>query len=188
MSPSSLEFMSNAQTDNDGDGCEDITEDLDDDNDGYYDSDDDCPLENGLSTELLIGCLDSDSDGFSDKIDSFPVDTTQWNDTDGDGFGDELYGTDGDYCPTVIGSSTEDRFGCLDSDSDGYSDVDSSWGLNLGADAFPLDSSQWEDSDGDGFGDNLEGSKADSCPEIFGNSTVNKFGCLDSDGMGGLMM
>ncbi|MAO70530.1 MAG: hypothetical protein CL983_05565 [Euryarchaeota archaeon] len=181
---SSLEFMSNAQTDNDGDGCEDITEDLDDDNDGYYDSDDDCPLENGLSTELLIGCLDSDSDGFSDKIDSFPVDTTQWNDTDGDGFGDELYGTDGDYCPTVIGSSTEDRFGCLDSDSDGYSDVDSSWGLNLGADAFPLDSSQWEDSDGDGFGDNLEGSKADSCPEIFGNSTVNKFGCLDSDGDG----
>ena len=82
---SSLEFMSNTQTDNDGDGCEDVTEDLDDDNDGYYDSDDDCPLENGLSTELLIGCLDSDSDGFSDKIDVFPTDSTQWNDTDGDG-------------------------------------------------------------------------------------------------------
>ena len=108
---SSLEFMSNTQTDNDGDGCEDVTEDLDDYNDGYYDSDDDCPLENGLSTELLIGCLDSDSDGFSDKIDAFPVDSTQWNDTDGDGFGDELYGTEGDYCPTVIGYSTNDRFG-----------------------------------------------------------------------------
>ena len=181
---SSLEFMSNTQTDNDGDGCEDITEDLDDDNDGYYDSDDDCPLENGLSTELLIGCLDSDSDGFSDKIDAFPVDSTQWNDTDGDGFGDELYGTEGDYCPTVIGYSTDDRFGCLDSDGDGYSDLDSNWSLNLGGDAFPLDSSQWIDSDGDGFGDNLGGNKADSCPDIFGNSTVNKFGCLDSDGDG----
>jgi len=181
---SSLEFMSNTQTDNDGDGCEDVTEDLDDDNDGYYDSDDDCPLENGLSTELLIGCLDSDSDGFSDKIDAFPVDSTQWNDTDGDGFGDELYGTEGDYCPTVIGYSTDDRFGCLDSDGDGYSDVDSNWSLNLGGDAFPLDSSQWIDSDGDGFGDNLGGNKADSCPDIFGNSTVNKFGCLDSDGDG----
>ena len=181
---SSLEFMSNTQTDNDGDGCEDVTEDLDDDNDGYYDSDDDCPLENGLSTELLIGCLDSDSDGFSDKIDVFPVDSTQWNDTDGDGFGDELYGTEGDYCPTVIGYSTDDRFGCLDSDGDGYSDVDSNWSLNLGGDAFPLDSSQWVDSDGDGFGDNLGGNKADSCPDIFGNSTVNKFGCLDSDGDG----
>ena len=181
---SSLEFMSNTQTDNDGDGCEDVTEDLDDDNDGYYDSDDDCPLENGLSTELLIGCLDSDSDGFSDKIDVFPVDSTQWNDTDGDGFGDELYGTEGDYCPTVIGYSTDDRFGCLDSDGDGYSDVDSNWSLNLGGDAFPLDSSQWVDSDSDGFGDNLGGNKADSCPDIFGNSTVNKFGCLDSDGDG----
>ena len=181
---SSLEFMSNTQTDNDGDGCEDVTEDLDDDNDGYYDSDDDCPLENGLSTELLIGCLDSDSDGFSDKIDVFPTDSTQWNDTDGDGFGDELYGTEGDYCPTVIGYSTDDRFGCLDSDGDGYSDVDSNWSLNLGGDAFPLDSSQWVDSDSDGFGDNLGGNKADSCPDIFGNSTVNKFGCLDSDGDG----
>ena len=181
---SSLEFMSNTQTDNDGDGCEDVTEDLDDDNDGYYDSDDDCPLENGLSTELLIGCLDSDSDRFSDKIDAFPVDSSQWNDTDGDGFGDELYGTEGDYCPTVIGYSTDDRFGCLDSDGDGYSDVDSNWSLNLGGDAFPLDSSQWVDSDGDGFGDNLGGNKADSCPDIFGNSTVNKFGCLDSDGDG----
>ena len=181
---SSLEFMSNTQTDNDGDGCEDVTEDLDDDNDGYYDSDDDCPLENGLSTELLIGCLDSDSDGFSDKIDAFPVDSSQWNDTDGDGFGDELYGTEGDYCPIVIGYSTDDRFGCLDSDGDGYSDVDSNWSLNLGGDAFPLDSSQWIDSDGDGFGDNLGGNKADSCPDIFGNSTVNKFGCLDSDGDG----
>ena len=181
---SSLEFMSNTQTDNDGDGCEDVTEDLDDDNDGYYDSDDDCPLENGLSTELLIGCLDSDSDGFSDKIDVFPTDSTQWNDTDGDGFGDELYGTEGDYCPTVIGYSIDDRFGCLDSDGDGYSDVDSNWSLNLGGDAFPLDSSQWVDSDSDGFGDNLGGNKADSCPDIFGNSTVNKFGCLDSDGDG----
>ena len=181
---SRLGFVSNSQTDNDADGCEDATEDADDDNDGYFDTGDDCPLESGASSNGLVGCLDTDYDGYSDTTDEFPLDPSQWSDTDNDGFGDELRGTDGDYCPEVAGSSTIDRKGCLDSDGDGYSDPDSSWSTNLGGDAFPEDSTQHFDGDGDGFGDNPEGYQPDSCPETFGTSTADIFGCRDSDGDG----
>ena len=47
---------------------------------------------------------------------------TQWNDTDGDGFGDNPIGTNGDQCPDVAGVSLgDDGRGCpiLDLDSDG---------------------------------------------------------------------
>ena len=72
-----------------------------------------------------------------------------------------------------------------------------------GADFAIYDKSQWVDSDGDNYGDNLTGNKADGCPETAGNSTKwyivefssdgsfdvtyvteDKFGCPDSDGDG----
>jgi len=181
---SPIGFVSDSYSDNDGDGCEDISEDNDDDNDGYHDSDDDCPVEFGSSDIILIGCLDNDNDGYSNNIDVFPIDSSQWNDTDGDGFGDELFGTFGDYCPEVYGNSTNDRYGCLDSDGDGYSDVDVFWGIRFGGDAFTNDSTQWIDSDGDGYGDNERGNQPDKCPNIFGKSYFDVFGCLDNDGDG----
>ena len=54
----------------------------------------------------------------------------------------------------VSGSSFADRFGCLDTDGDGWSDPTADWfasptGL---ADGFPQDSTQWRDADGDGYG------------------------------------
>jgi hypothetical protein len=59
-------------------------------------------------------------------------------------------------CPFVSGRSIHDRVGCLDSDSDGWSDADQDWPPHpVGiADAFNEDPSQWNDSDSDSYGDN----------------------------------
>ena len=54
------------------------------------------------------------------------------------------------------GDSTEDRIGCLDSDGDGWSDPDTNWTITMGADAFPNNSSEHADFDGDGIGDNSD--------------------------------
>lgn len=179
---SSLGFESSTSTDNDMDGCEDATEDTDDDNDGFQDLLDDCPLTAGSSSNEVLGCLDRDDDGYADILDKFPDEETQWYDSDNDGFGDELSGFQGDYCIEIRGTSFEDRFGCLDSDGDGWSDSDSFW--ISGSDAFPFDATQHSDRDGDGYGDNEVGFKADSCPDKFGKSRFDVYGCLDSDGDG----
>ena len=168
----------------------------DQDGDGYGDNAsgvnaDNCPTTFGTSTELgNLGCSDLDNDGYADSDDAFPNDSTQWSDTDGDGFGDESTGTNPDACPTVAGTSTIDRYGCPDSDADGASDEDLSgtngpvWTIADGADILPNDASQWEDTDGDGFGDNPTGTDGDGCPSQFGTSTVDRNGCPDSDSDG----
>ena len=116
--------------------------------------------------------------------DDFVNDPTQWLDLDEDGYGNSPAGTTPDGCVTVEGTSTLDRYGCPDSDGDGYSNPDTSWQITDGADAFPLDETQWHDQDGDGFGDNTNGLNADDCVEEFGNSTIDRLGCVDSDGDG----
>ena len=182
---SALSFFSTVSNDKDHDGCEDVTEDDNDDNDGFLDIDDDCPLNAGTSDlGTLTGCTDWDEDGYADAVDEFPLEPTQWSDIDGDGFGDEVDGFEGDHCVTVLGTSTEDRLGCFDDDDDGWSDPDAGWTTSAGADAFPTYSSQHADQDGDGYGDAMSGYQADICPEIAGNSTEDVFGCIDSDGDG----
>jgi parallel beta-helix repeat protein len=42
---------------------------------------------------------DFDKDGYPDNIDAFPNDPTQWLDSDGDNYGDNLNGTNPDYYP-----------------------------------------------------------------------------------------
>jgi len=58
------------------------------------------------------GCLDTDGDGRSDPAagwgvnegaDAFINDITQWKDNDGDGFGDNITGFEGDECPLSVG-------------------------------------------------------------------------------------
>ncbi|MBT4059640.1 MAG: hypothetical protein HOE69_04960 [Euryarchaeota archaeon] len=121
-------------------------------------------------------------------IDVFPLDIEQWNDTDGDWYGDEQFTSRSDGCPTVYGNSTWDRLACQDTDGDGYSDPDPLWpaciaGVGTG-DAYINDPTQWCDADGDGFGDNQSGTKGDTCPGFAGNSTIDRGGCKDSDGDG----
>jgi hypothetical protein len=124
----------------------------------------------------MFGCLDIDGDGVSNSADAFPRDSTQTDDTDQDGYGDNSSGNLSDSCPTVYGTSIKNNtLGCVDGDDDGWADFD---------DKFPYDSSQWVDSDKDGFGDQLNGFQGDECPYDVGNSTVDRFGCLDLDGDG----
>ncbi len=161
-------WTSTNATDYDSDGCNDALEDQDDDSDGIEDYLDLCPRNSGNSTfEFEMGCRDDDGDGRPNIRDPFPHDPTEWSDldgdgtgdnadefdtdstqqtdTDGDGYGDNEYGNGGDGCPNVWGDSLIDLLGCVDSDDDGWSDI---------GDAFPQDSTQWLDRDGDHYGDN----------------------------------
>ena len=173
-------WVSNSTNDNDGDGCNDSYEDLDDDNDGISDE-----------TEVDIGSnpldADSDADGYQDGEDTFPTDSSEWNDSDGDSFGDNS-----DACPDVFGTSLQPVGGCSDTDSDGWAD---------NSDAFPYDPEEWNDSDLDEVGDNsdafptdwlewsdsdndLIGDNSDACPDVFGTSLQPIPGCPDSDSDG----
>ena len=132
--------------DTDGDGYGDNF--VDTDGDGVSEgSSDVCPTVAGNSLDPTTrGCTDSDQDGFVDPIDVFPTDPFQWEDADGDGWGDNTGVPSGDDCVDVFGKSFENnRHGCPDADFDGWADVD---------DAFPYDTLQWKDTDGDGWGDN----------------------------------
>ncbi len=177
--------------DNDVDGCHDESEDFDDDNDGFPDNEDDCPTNAGGSyLGQLKGCADDDGDGWGDYSDAFPFDGTQWDDGDEDSFGDNPFGTRPDACPLIGGNSTKDRFGCTDTDGDGYSDPDDDWTTADGADALPLIFDQHQDSDNDGYGDKMYSDRggyaerSDSCVYVAGNSTIDRQGCLDDDGDG----
>ena len=143
---------------------------------------------------------DSDGDGYGDNSgadcciteydssqpdgDLFPFNPSQYKDQDGDGWGDNSSDpVDGDACKWDWGASWRDRKGCLDTDNDGSSDPSTSggfeWNVTHGADAWPLDSTQWADSDGDGYGDNSsEGAtNPDRFPDNIGAAEDN-----DSDG------
>ena len=72
---------------------------------------------------------DTDGDGFGDNNtgrlpDAFPLRASQWADTDGDGYGDnqKLGSWQPDECNVKYGESYIDYFGCTDSDKDGVSD------------------------------------------------------------------
>ena len=184
--------------DTDGDGWDDVADQLpnlanqwlDQDADGYGDNatgpqPDACPGIAGNSTIDRYGCIDDDGDGMSNESDAFPNDPTRTQDTDGDGF-DDLE----DSCINSAGNSTIDRNACPDTDGDGYSDPtlpfanESGWNSSDGADALPLNPTQWSDSDGDGYGDNATGTQPDSCPSVEGYSNVDLFGCPDEDNDG----
>ena len=88
---------------------------------------------------------DIDGDGVLNPDDAFPEDGTQWDDSDGDGYGDNPSGNEPDGCINTPGTSTQDQFGCVDTDSDGWSDS---------GDDYPTDFYQWVDADGDSYPDN----------------------------------
>jgi hypothetical protein len=79
-----------------------------------------------IPTDFSVGNRDFDNDSVWNVLDAFPLDDSEWDDTDFDGIGNNQ-----------------------DSDDDGDGFEDSS-------DVFPLNSSEWADLDGDGIGDNSD--------------------------------
>ena len=148
----------------DNQGCDESNRDTDDD--GINDLSDLCPNTPYYDVDKVDsdGCAptekDSDGDGAFDDFDRFPNDPTQIYDSDNDGFGDNESGNDADDCPFEFGTSTGEKLGCPDMDSDGIVDTldddkDGDGVLNSD-DAFPDDETEWSDIDLDGFGGNID--------------------------------
>ena len=98
---------------------------------------------------------DLDDDDHPNASDAFPLDPTEWADSDGDGTGDN-----GDAFPTDPSEKS-------DTDGDGHGD---------NGDAYPNDPSRWlSDSDGDGIDD-----AADNCSATANADQAD----LDADGLG----
>jgi hypothetical protein len=111
-----------------------------------------------LNTTIVTNKTDTDADGYPDEVDAFPSDPTEWFDTDDDGYGDnsdafinnsnEWLDTDEDG----MGNNADP-----DDDNDGVSDIDEDIigtnplledtdgdGYNDEVDDYPLDSTKWE--------------------------------------------
>ncbi|MDA8529903.1 hypothetical protein N9K54_01070 [Candidatus Poseidonia alphae] len=174
--------------DRDGDGYSNAGDPFPDDATQWADRDGDNRGDNPNGTNADIfpddtsQWKDSDGDGYGDNPggnngDAFWNDATQWSDEDGDGYGDNTDGTNGDVCPLEYGESNlEITRGCPDTDLDGYTDP---------IDAFPDDPFQWADTDGDGYGDNVNVPSGDDCVDVAGSSyEMARQGCPDADGDG----
>jgi hypothetical protein len=95
---------------------------------------------------------DDDNDGVPDDRDAFPLDPSEWADKDGDWIGDNLDADDdGDGTPDDENKNGVPDYKEMDLDGDG---VDRAGAIPW--DAFPLDSKEWRDTDGDGIGDNAD--------------------------------
>ena len=177
----------------------------DTDEDGVSNSQDDCPNTAGNSTIDQIGCPDSDGDGYSDSGDSFPLDATEWYDSDSDGVGDnadvfpndstETVDSDGDgvcdnsdefpndssesvdlmvmelaitlthsqMIPLKHSTLTETASAIMLTHSDSTENDDSDgYGVGDNSDIFPNDANETADSDGDGVGDSTDAFPNDS--------------------------
>ncbi|MDC1011784.1 Ig-like domain-containing protein, partial [Flavobacteriaceae bacterium] len=119
---------------------------------------------NDFTITLVDDEVDADNDGFYDYDDAFPNDPNEYLDTDGDGIGDNADTDDdgdGQSDEEEIANGTDPlvanpRPG--DSDGDGLADVidpdDDNDGVADTLDRFPLDPNESSDNDGDGLGDN----------------------------------
>ncbi|HIF16018.1 MAG TPA: VCBS repeat-containing protein, partial [Candidatus Poseidoniales archaeon] len=166
--------------DQDGDGWSDLNDDFwrdgnqwnDTDLDGYGDN---YPAASSAGRPSHWPGEVCPNSGLPCSYDSYPLD---WDD---DGYEDSTLSPQGavtpyDDCPYSAGTSSEgDTYGCLDSDIDGWANV---------IDTYPTQNSQHDDTDGDGFGDNGSGWLGDHCPDDYGESVIDYYGCLDNDGDG----
>ena len=136
------------------------------------------------SSDIIVPYLDVDKDGHKDSVDVFPLDATEWLDTDGDLTGNNA-DTDDDNDGIPDGTDTKpldtdndgiDNVTDDDDDGDGIKDTEDTYPLDTDNDAqhngddedddndgyadkldvFILDSSEWLDTDGDGIGNNAD--------------------------------
>jgi hypothetical protein len=157
-------------SDDDGDGVNDTDEssgcDLlaDCDSDGVNDADE----ADGTGIGILgsdVDCIvtaDCDGDTYEDGNDSFPLDSSEWNDTDGDGYGDndDDLDIDGDGLANAYDACPYNSTEYYDTDGDGIcdnaDDDDDGDGVSDDEDVAPLDGDESTDWDGDGIGDNSD--------------------------------
>jgi hypothetical protein len=132
---------------------------------------------------FLLAGADSDGDGIPDAVDGFPVDNTEFKDTDNDGIGNnsdldddgdgiidsldempldvtEFEDSDGDGVGNILDAFPDDVNESIDTDDDGTGNQadqdDDSDGVIDADDVFPLNNLESTDSDGDGVGDNAD--------------------------------
>jgi hypothetical protein len=166
-----IPFTTTPPIDDDGDGIPDYWEELHgldptdtDDADSHYDSDGLTNLEE-FQRATDPYSEDTDNDGVEDDGDQLPLNGDEWIDSDGDGIGDNS-----DHCWNDPGNdldfdglceARENAIGTnpTDPDSDGDSHLD-------GEDVFPLDGTEWADSDGDGVGDNSDNCAFPDNPQV----------------------
>ncbi len=145
------DWLANATTDNDRDGCRDRDEDPDDDNDGVTDANDafakdacaSIDTDNDTQPDTLVtNCStslaedpDDDNDGVNDANDAFAKDACASIDTDNDSQPDTLIAG----CPTTLAEDPDD-------DNDGVTDAN---------DAFAKDACASIDTDNDSQPDTL---------------------------------
>ncbi len=190
--------QSTLTSDNDGDGCDDSTEDADDDNDGVLDGDDDLPLDSSESLDTdddgTGNNADPDDDGDSvlDSEDVFPLDETESFDTDGDGVGNNAdTDDDGDGVIDAEDAFPLDSTETLDTDNDGTGDNadsdDDGDGVEDTLDEFPLDSAESVDLDGDGIGSNADtdddGDGVEDAKDVFPEDAT-EWEDVNGDGLG----
>ena len=188
-------WTSDIDTDHDGDGCRDATEDLNDDNDAYPDAYDSCP--SGYMGEHVDldadGCddlhedPDTDGDGVENYLDLCPNGAQYWGsfaeDHDGDGCRDadeddnddnDPYPDAEDDCPegVVWWSSTifdHDGDGCHDLQEDEDDDND---GVTDADDLCPLGMTLW-------FSDPSSDYDSDGCHDVAEDMDIDNDGVLD---------
>ena len=150
-----IDWMSNSETDFDGDGCRDIDEDEDDDNDGFSDiRENEClsnplnstsiPLDNDGTGECDALDDDDDDDGTLDVDDAFPFDSSESKDNDADGIGDNA-----DFDDDNDSFLDSEEIRCL---SDPYDNLSIPNDLDQDLLCDILDS----DDDGDSYSDDFE--------------------------------
>lgn len=117
----------------------------------------------GVPQFLLWGFEDGDldSDGVIDTEDAFPLDPTEWDDTDGDGTGNNRDpDDDNDGVPDAEDAFPLDPTESVDSDMDGIGNNadpdDDNDGVMDDADRFPFDPTESADFDRDGIGNNAD--------------------------------
>ncbi len=162
------------QLDSDGDGIGDDCDAFSEDSNEWADNDGDGT---GDNTDT-----DGDNDGVNDISDAFPFDSTEWQDTDLDGIGDNADTDDdndgqSDADETACGSDPLDATSTSpDNDNDNSPDCvdpnDDLDGIDDTNDAFPFDSTEWQDTDLDGIGDN-----ADTDDDNDGQSDADEEAC-----------
>ena len=102
-----------------------------------------------LADDATSSVSDRDKDGVIDSDDAFIDNPTQWNDTDGDGWGDNQSAG-----ATQVDDFPNNPTQWNDTDGDGWGDNQAQGATQV--DVFPNDSTEWNDFDGDGIGDNQD--------------------------------